>query len=250
MIVSEMLDRVRYSLSDTNKSRYSDERLIILLNDAINDISRNTTLFIENKIIPILNNVVEYDWSDFVSSLVYAEYGGRRLPIKTTQELDAMEDGWRLETGTRLKALVYNIHKNGLFYTYPRVIDAENITLNYSSPYGIITDIQVIDTTPDIDTENPYGDIVLYECVKIYYIRKHEEVTSLNDVLIVDPRCYDIIEHFICGMVLLDNQDVQNINLSSKKLSLYSTMMESYSLARFEGFVKRGVEVAYNPYGG
>ncbi len=247
MLASDLLTRVRYAVSDIDKKRYTDTRLLILLNDAIRDIAKNTILFIEEKQLVLSNLVVDYDLSSIMTTLVRAEYQDKPIAIKTFEDMDAMDPRWQLKYGTEAAAIVYNKQKNGLIKIYPIVRNAENSHISFNQLNGIVTDITYSDVLPILaDSVGDISDIPAIGVIKLYYIRKHAKVTSLTDTLIIDDLIENMLEHYIVGTVLMDNQDAQNVQLGSVKLKLYYQMAEEYTIGKAKGFTRAEYETAYN----
>lgn len=247
MLASELLTRVRYGLSDIDVKRYTDTRLLILLNDAINDIAKNTILFTEIKQLAVSNNVVDYDLSAIMTTLVRAEYLDEPLDVKTFEEMDAFKSTWQLDKGDKPKCLVYGKQKRGEYKLYPVVENAVNGHITYNQLEGIITGITYSDIQPIIaDVVGDLAGIPTSGIIKLYYIRKHPKVTATSDTLYVDELVMRMLEDYIVGMALLDNQDSQNIALGNGKLKLYYQMAAEYTNSREQGFTREDLEVPYN----
>lgn len=247
MLASELLTRVRYSLSDIDKKRYTDARFFILLNDAINDIAKNTTLFIEEKLFVLADSIVNYDLSLTTTTVVRAEYLDEPIAIKTFEEMDAINPLWQLKKGSKLECLVFGKQKRGLLKTYPIIESSYNPYITYNQLNGIVTSISYSDIEPILaDHVGDISGIPDDAYVKIYYIRKHPKVTALSDTLYIDELVDRMLEDYIVGMALLDNQDSQNIQLGSNKLKLYYQMADEYTNNRMQGFTRATLEVPYN----
>ena len=130
MIAQDILTKVRYSLSDTDVDRWSDERLLSLLNDAIIDVAKNTTLFIETYIYTVANLLVDIDLTETALKIVRAEYLDEALPFYSFEEMDKKDKDWQTVTGDKVEALVYDKQRNGLLKQYPIVENAKILMLN------------------------------------------------------------------------------------------------------------------------
>lgn len=248
MLASDILLKARYTLSDTSKDRWTDARLLSLLNDAIIDTAKNTTLFVENVLYVVNDLVVDIDLSTTVLKLIRAEYLDEPLPLYSFDEMDQKYGkSWQLETGDKVKAIVYDKQKNGLFKLYPVVSNAINDNIIYNSPYGIITAISYSDIEPTlIGNYGDIGDIPPEGLIKFYYIRRHAKITALTDTLYIDELLDNPFAHYIAGMAFRDNQDTQNRALGTEELKLYYQMVDEYSIQKMEMFVRPTVhEVRY-----
>jgi len=247
MLASDLITRVRYALSDIDKKRYTDARLLIVLNDAIRDIAKNTILFAEEKQLVLSNLVVDYDLSAIMATLIRAEYQDMPLPMKTFQVMDELNPKWQLEYGTEAKAIVFDEQKNGLIKIYPIVQNAQNDHIVFNQLAGIITDISYSDIQPILaDHIGDISGIPANGIIKLYYIRKHPRITALTDTLYIDDLIDTMLEHYVAGTVLMDNQDTQNVQLGSVKLKLYYQMADEYTISKAKGFTRAEYEVAYN----
>lgn len=250
ILASEILTNVRNTLSDVDKVRYTDARLLKFLNDAMNDIAKNSTLLIDTKFVIVSNNVVDYDLSTLMIKLLRVELNDEAVPFKSFEEMDAYGADWQLEKGNTVKAIVYSTQSAGNFKLYPVPENVVNDHISYSSAFGIMTAISYSDILPIIaDSE---GDLASYPddaMLKLYYIRKHEKVDALTDELDIDENTSVAIEHYIAGFAFRDNHDSQNRALGAEELKIYASMMEQYSIQRFNSFTQSELIATYNPMG-
>lgn len=240
MLASDVIQNIRYSLSDTdaNAYRWSDARIMQLLNEGINDIAKNTTLFVETVFVALADGMPDLDLSGYATKFVRAEYLDLPIPIKSFEEMDK-NNSWQKEEGDTLKALVYNKQRNGVLRTYPILKNAYNPYITYSQLYGITTDITYSDIAPVM--ANHYGDISFVPndaLVKLYYVRQHAKITTLSQELIIDELCEKPLILYVVGNALLDNQDTQNVELGSTKLQLYYSAIAEYAAQKEEGYVR------------
>lgn len=246
----DILTNARYVLSDIDSKRWSDDRLLLLLNEAIQDISKFTTLFVETIFYTVQNNVVDIDLSPSVTKIVRAEYLDDTLPLFSFEEMDDKDSAWQTVTGTKVEALVYDKQKNGLLKQYPIVENAHNDLITYVGAYGIVTDISYSDIAPILtETYGDISDIPAEGIIKFYYVRKHVKVTDVSTELNIDDSLETMIKHYITGMAFRDNQDTQNRALAKEELGIYSSMIEQYSTEKEQGFVRPEFTVAYKPEG-
>lgn len=250
MKAKDLLSDVRYSLSDTSKHRWSDARLLSLLTDGIKEIAKTTTLFVENIFVVVQDDVVDIDLRDKATKIIRVEYLDEPLPLYTFEEMDAKNSRWQLETGSKVKAIVYNKQERARVKLYPIVTNALNDNITYSSPYGIVTEISYSDILPVL--ANSIGDIasIPNEAVlKFYYIRKHAKVVDIEQDLYIDELCEVPLKHYIIGMALRDNQDTQNRTIGNEELKLYEARLEEFSLEKSKNFNRARISTSYNPMG-
>ena len=249
MIAQDIITKARYSLSDTDEDRWTDARLLSLLNDAIIDVAKNTTLFVETYIYTVANLVVDIDLNDTALKILRAEYLDEPLPFYSFEEMDKKDKEWQLETGTEVKAIIYDKQRNGLFKQYPIVSNAQNPHIEYPNGLlGITTDISYSDIQPVL--ANSIGDVSGVPdkgLIKFYYIRRHATITNVNDDLNIDELIETPLKHYIVGMAFRDNQDTQNRQMGNEELQLYYNMIEEYSIQKSMNFAEVDYTVEYRP---
>jgi hypothetical protein len=249
MLAKDILAKSRFTLSDTAKDRWSDERLLSLLNDGILHIAKSTTLFVETVFYVVTDLVVDIDLSTTVLKFLRAEYLDEPLPFYSFDEMDSKYGkAWQLNEGPKVTALVYDKQKNGLLKQYPIVSNAQNTNIVYNSLYGIVTYISYSDIEPILEAY--YGDVASIPddaLIKFYYIRKHAKVTDINTELDIDDLVAQPLEHYITGMALRDNQDIQNRTMATEELKLFDAMIEEYNIEKSQLFVRTVREARYRP---
>ena len=249
MIAQDILTKVRYSLSDVQVDRWSDDRLLSLLNDAIIDIAKNTTLFTETYIYTVANLLVDIDLSTTALKILRAEYLDEALPFYSFEEMDKKDKDWQLVTGSKVEAIIYDKQKNGLLKQYPIVSNAQNPHVEYPDGLlGITTDISYSDIEPVLaDTIGDISGVPDEALIKFYYIRRHAKIDDVNDTLNIDELIEMPIKHYIVGMALRDNQDTQNRQIGNEEMQLYYNMVDEYSLQKVMDFVEADYTVEYRP---
>jgi hypothetical protein len=250
MLVSDILTQSRYILSDTDEERWTNTRLISLLNNGLRDIAKRTTLFEEVKFYVVQDLLVDIDLTSVSTKITRAEYLDEPLPIYSFEEMDEMDPEWQLEKGTKVKAIVTNHQQNGQYKQYPIVENAQNDHIVYNQLYGVTTDISYSDIQPVL--ADTIGDIALVPAaavIKFYYVRKHSKVSALADELNIDDLVEQPLIHYVAGMALRDNQDVQNRGMAKEELDMYEGLVRMYSFERSKNFSRHDRNVTYRPLG-
>lgn len=251
MLAKDLLKDIRYSLSDTTRERWSDERLLSLMSEAIKDLAAKTILFVETVFVVVQNNVVDIDLSDRATKIIRAEYLDELLALTSFAEMDAKNKAWQKEKGDTVKALVYDKQKRGLLKLYP--IPQNNIADYVTYPnglYGIVTDISYSDIQPVM--HDHYGDISGVPdnaIIKLYYIRKHLQITDVNQELYIDELCEAPIKRYVVGCALRDNIDSQNRTFGTEELNRYYQLVNEYSLEKEQNFSRPLRNTEYRPMG-
>ena len=284
MQASVILGKARYTLSDTGSSpRWTDTRLLSLLNDALLDLALTTRLFLTSGYIRLENSVTNYDISDSAISIERVEYSDEPLPLLSMREMDnyirninttrARVDSyysqggylqyntqqiydWQSNTG-RPEAIIYDKNKAGQITVYPIPEDIPNTTtVDESTLSGMITDITV--DSVDIAIEPPgmfaYGAMSVEprdNFLEVFYIKKPTVLTApTNDIdSEVDTTVAMILHHYVAGHALRDNMDTQDRKTGAEELGLYAAGKMDLVKEQMSGHVERTVTTQYNPLG-
>lgn len=251
MKAKDILDNARYTLSDLAKDRWTDARLLALLNEGLTLINTKTTIFVETKIIVLTDLVADLDLSASATKIVRAEYLDEKVPLKTMDEMDSEQGkAWMTKKGPKLEAIVYSKQKRGLYRLYPVPENAQNSNISYSSPYGIITEISYSDIQPVMF--DLYGDIEGIPddaLLKIFLVRKHSNITDVNEELNIDDIVTQPLTHFIAGRAFRDNQDTQHRALADEELKFFYSLINEFSIEKAENFARTNRATAYLPMG-
>lgn len=251
MLAKNILDDIRYSLSDTRRERWSDERLLSLMTEAIKELAAKTILFVETVIVVVQDDVVDIDLSDRAVKIVRAEYLDLPIEFKTFEEMDCYKKQWQKDKGDKVEAIIYDKQKRGQVKLYP--IPQNNIADYITYPngvYGIVTDISYSDIQPVM--YNNYGDISGIPenaLIKFYYVRKHDNIVDVNQELNIDEICEAPIKRYVVGSALRDNIDAQNRTFGAEELNRYYQMVNEFSLEKEQNFTRALKETQYRPMG-
>ena len=171
--ISKILVRVRDSLSDPNGDRWSDDRLLRLLDDAQRDIAIKAKLIRKFRTIPLVQGQALYDLHSEVYALQRVTYGSEVLPLKTRDYMDRHVDSdWETDTGSP-EYIIYDKTNLGQIQVYPipdsslgggayeftAGLSREWNGADFSSHYGVVADSgtlgdsfsSVFGVTTDID---------------------------------------------------------------------------------------------------
>lgn len=246
MLASDVITSARYTLSDLDKKRWSDTRLIGLLNDGLSDVAKTTTLFIGDVFVGISDLVVDYDLSDRAIKIERIEYLDTPLPIYSFEEMDERCPGWQLKTGDKPEAVIVNHQNQACFKIFPIVENAENSNVVFTQVFGIVTNISYSDIQPIlVDNYGDIGSLAATGYLRVYYVRKHAKVTALGDTVAVSDVALEPLGHYVAGRALRDNQDVQNRAMAAEELKLYQDMKDEYSLEKKGNFNKQVYQTKY-----
>jgi len=247
MLAKDILEAARFNLSDTDKQRWTDKRLLILLNNALTDITKNTILLTKKLYVGIYNLVADYDLSSQIFKIDRIEYLNTPLLKYTYDQMDAKNINWQTDTGTKPTAFVYDKQNQGQFRLYPIIDSIEaNPHITFSSSFGIITDISYSDFEPfSTDT---FGDLGSFEdtgYLVIFYTPRITAITDINTDIDIPEAMVEPISRYISGYALRDNTDTQNRTVGLEDIQLYEKAIEEYRVVKSESFGNTNYEVEY-----
>lgn len=250
--ISSIIIRARDTLADPEGDRWSDERLLRLVDEAQKDICRRAKLLRTKKNIPIINGVPSVDLPSDMLLLDRVLYDNIVLPFSSHMEMDEAYGAWEKVEGNP-SILVYDKQSRGETKLYPIPINLDLDTYVFTSP-GYIDSGVVIDTDPDFGivagiedtTQNiDYGvltssDILSYyesfwednlgvttgideglSILTVYYLKKPKDITSMEDSLEIDDIFNSAIKYYVTGKALRDDMDTQNRIVGNEELQFY-----------------------------
>lgn len=250
MIAHDVIKDARYILSDITPKRWTDERLIGLLNDGLTEIQENTILYTSTMYLELVNGVADYDLSSLAAKILRIEYKGNPLDIETFENLDSKKYKWQEETGNTLKAYLLDKQNQANIKVYPIPDGLTPTNIESNSLYGIITDITYSDLQLTITgTLGDLGEIAEDGYLKIFYIKKVVTVTDINDELDVTTVVKRPLSHYIASMALRDNQDTQNRILAKEEMDMFEKQISQFKMEKAKNFSQMEFQIPYNPLG-
>lgn len=250
MLAKDVIKSARYILSDTAAQRWTDARLLALLNDGLTDIAKTTILFIDTLFVELVNEQTDYDLSSFAVKIVRIEYEDKPLHQSSFSEMDKKIPMWQQAEGDKLKAYVLDKQREANFKLYPKLKNSNIANVNFGGNYGIVTGVTYSEL--ELNVSGILGDLGPVEedgFIKVFYVRKHPKVVYLTDELFVSGVAEEPLAHYVAGRALRDNQDTQNRVLGNEELDTYKTQLASYSVEKAKNFSQASFATAYNPIG-
>jgi hypothetical protein len=152
--IQNIILRARDTLADPDGERWSDDRLIRLIDEAQKDICRRAKLLRTKIPISVYNGIQIIYLPDDLLLLDRVVYNGKRVPLIGHSELDETVPGWETEEGT-LTNIVYDKLNRGILKFYPIPNDVseggvfeftdtsylEDISYQFNSDYGISVEV-------------------------------------------------------------------------------------------------------------
>ena len=242
--IADILTRIRDTLSDPNKNRWSDARLLRLIDEAQKDIATKAKLLRTTVTIQLVPDKHTYDLpSEAINIMRITDIDGNQLPMLSHAQMDEVDSTWEFDTGVSVEQIVFDKINPGQFKVYPIpevgdvpdtyvagtygvVVGIESDTV--SSPYGVIVDISR-SATRLVEFNSPYGELVdMSEVIKsilVYYHERPAEINAIDlgtSVLNIDEMYDKAIKHYVIAMAWRDDQDTQNRQLAAEELQFYA----------------------------
>lgn len=274
--VTDILTRARDTLADPNKERWSDDRLLRLLDEAQKDFARQTSLLKGYTTIPVTPNISVYSLPADCWRITRAHYAERNLRLVSHEAMDTLDEDWYTRTGPTIEALVFDQRNDNVVRCYP-IPDDSSVQYNYTfeqtdtpeyagaGRFGVVTEFSdytfagvfgvVTDLfDPNIQTESfdpIYGVVTdVGESsgnIAIFYIRDPMTIQSIDDELEISSRWDVALKHYVIGHAFLDDLDTQYQQRGSTALSLYDRELNmAQRTARHDGTAAQIYETSYN----
>ncbi|AFV51091.1 structural protein [Vibrio phage VPMS1] len=128
--IAEILTRVRDSLADPNKERWTDARLVRLIDEAQKVISRRFELFRGETLVGLTVDDPTYKLPSDVWRITRASFDQRLVPMMTYDEMDKRDSAWMTRTGAKLEAIIFNNRSMNEIRVYP-LPDEDFLSVEY-----------------------------------------------------------------------------------------------------------------------
>ena len=292
MRVSELLDKVRYNLSDTETNdadrRWSNARLLSLLNDSLEDMAIKTNLFETVKVIKLYDNVHTYSLGDKGLKIKRLEHLNLPMKLVSHSELDRLQynttaffnsrginvsndytvDGYYVRTsagdtnsyhwswaehkGNIFAHAIIDLNNPGVFRIYPIPENVNRATETYSSTDGAVVGIDFSGVDSHIfNNDIEIADADLGKYVRVYYTKFIEKYSSVDDDLdeAISRLYFSLLADYITYKAYLDNHEGSSIQKSSLFYTMYTDKLAIFKEQKSENFVRKSYEIPYTPIG-
>lgn len=213
--VSDIITRARDTLADVNKERWTDARLLRILDEGQKQIVLIAKLLRTKATIPILIGVADYSVPTDCYKIIRILVDGKKVPLQNHEEMDdfaerniikTMDSSWESYVGSPVTRIVFDKLNFGTFKTYPipesvegswtvsnsdgsildipygLIVGATGYTI--SSPYGISVGFSDDYTNQfqnlDVDVDDNYGLCTIFDDdstnITIYYLKRPTEL--------------------------------------------------------------------------
>lgn len=254
MSISSILSLVRDRLADPQEQRWSNDRLLRLLDSAQKDFARQTECFKGTVEIPLEVNRAVYPLPADCWKITRAHYADKNIPLYSYEHMDSLDNSWYVRTGSVIQAVVFDKRNEGEVRFYPimdesilaNVYTFENLddtdyageslgvvtaidNFTFTSPFGVVTDMFSVDIeqTEFNSTLGVVTDIAEADGnVTIFYIRDPKTITTALDTLEIGLRWETAMENYIVGNCFLDDLDTQYQARGAAALQLYDRELQ------------------------
>ena len=264
MTVDTLLIQVRNTIGDQKKTKYTDDRLLELVNEGMTDIVKETHIFRKTTDILVENGITEYILPDDVYFLTRVTQNTNVIPFYSFHEMDEKFGSWWEDVEIDcISAIVYDQQDmsnitiypelNGIGGTYFKLPDGTSVEME-SGDSGPITYINASSNTHTVAVERDddnYGALVSIEYdwfpVTINYVKKPKEFLIADiatDSLELDNLHIPAIKYYVAGTVLFDDSKIENTQKGTVLLGKYKDLikdMRSKSMRNFHR-VNRNVQ--------
>lgn len=239
--IADIITRVRDTLSDPNADRWSDARLIRLVDEAQKDIAKKSLLLRERIGFSILAGINAYELSEnTIHFMRFVNDKGEELEVITHEQMDKLDTDWEIRVGPKVERIVYDKLNPRQFKVYPipsSAFDGATETFLIGD-FGVVSIVEG-DATSDFGVvgsvsntalltssfTSPFGITTgmssVEQALTVYYYRYPNTVTQLTDQLEIDY-VYDIaIKNYVIGEAFIDDKDTQDVGLGQDKRQQY-----------------------------
>lgn len=253
--VRQIIDRARQSLADPEKTRWTDEQLLLLLSEAQQDMSIKCLLLKKQHTFTLIEGKDTYrlptDFIKLETAWASADNGQQKfLEVVNYKDIDTIH---RQSVSDLPTHILVGLDDRDILKLWPipkpELREITNIgelfgvaiahnNLVTNNAFGVITSIDVQDVIQD----SPFGLVtnileVLGEVTLLYYY-KPDYITSLDEELLIADTCDIGLKHYIVGMAMRDDMDSRNRNAALEELSLYNSEVKRHSSDRAVNFTQ------------
>jgi hypothetical protein len=205
MLVSSLISAIRPLVGDENSTRYTDDRILDIINEAQRDLVKKTGMLVTKSEIALVAEQADYTLPSDLYSLSRVTVGGIRIPFSSTSLMDEKSDSWENVVGTSPEYIIYDQSNLDEIRVYPipstvtLVSEPPTTTLEGSMPYGafmgyssdtntsgvINGTLQItyqrkptdgtIGNSLDNDIDNIYKEVVVYYCASVLLLESHND---------------------------------------------------------------------------
>lgn len=237
MRIQAIINSARLTLADKSSQRYTDEDLLVYLNQGLVDFCQRTEMLHCKEKVYIHENEAYFDLSPETYKVTRVLFEDKVLAMYSHQEIDSVSvisdyrdfvinydhsssAKWELKKGIP-EVFLWDMRNplQGKLYPIPK---EELFLANMSGLFGVYSEggFGVSDQGFGVITS-----VVKPIYVTVYYIKNHSLITSVDDTLEI-PAMYDTaMMYYITAQAFLSNLDNQYIEKSRLQFQLYENIL-------------------------
>lgn len=248
-VITDILTRARDSLADPEKQRWTDERLLRLLDEAQKDFARHTDILKGFATIPLVPEQQTYVLPKECWRITRAHYANANIPLYSFEHMDSVEVNWFVRRAARPTALVFDRRNeqeirvypipDGSFstvqYTFTNDTDPDYVgpalgvvtsidDFTFNSPFGIVTSLFSVDVE-ETWFSSVYGVVTSIGetdgSLVLFFIKDADDIVSTNQELELSSRWYFALQQYVVGRAFMDDLDTQYQQRGAAALQIY-----------------------------
>ena len=248
-VITDILTRARDSLADPLEQRWSNDRLLRLLDEGQKDFARHTEILKGFSTITLVPGTQLYTLPKECWRVTRAHYASINLPLYSFEHMDSVDMSWYTRKSAKPTAIVFDKRNEQEIRVYPipdgsfsdikynfsnetnpvyigpalGVVTAID-DLTFNSPYGVVTDLFTIDVD-ETWFSSPYGVVTdigeVDGNLTLFYIRDPADITSFNQELEIASRWHFALQQYVVGRAFMDDLDTQYQQRGATALQMY-----------------------------
>jgi len=227
--IEEILIRARDTLADPLQERWSDARLLRLVDDAQKSIVLHANYLRTKVQVPLLNGQADYQLGSIVHKLTRVLNEQQiAVPLLSHVQADKLYGvRWELAVGPTVLAIVYDKLDANWFKVYPIPDAALASTIVPTTPfYGVGTSGLVQADA----VSSPYGVVTGFEVqstafLTVSVLTNPVDILAATDVLQLNSVFDTAIKFYVTGMALRDSKDAQDRQTGNEELGFYQVSL-------------------------
>lgn len=270
MTAQALINRIRPKIGDKNSNKWTDARIIEVINEGLEDLAKHANIKYTDKTYPVLpyQRKLIIDDDKFLR-LKRVRIDNEDITFTTFEKLDKTTSRWEEKTGEKLEALIYNNQNIRELTLYPLLTETatdyqslnENDRLLIDVPgvtqddvYGLVTgfDLEDIITPeniydPDFTEYQPITHISdVFININIQYYSTPQEVEEVTDIVDFDESYKNTLVYYVSGVLLIEDSRTENKQTGAGYLQKYNKDIKVDIGRNSESF--QGVKTPETPY--
>ncbi len=250
MTVEALINSIRYKVGDIKKTKWTDGRIIELINEGLKDLASKVEVKKVETSLPILpyQRKLTIPDSSFINLL---RVKVDRVPLKIVpfDKLDKILD-WENKISDKITLAAYNKQNSGEITLYPLLDEASTDYEALANSTGVVVDIPNVDrdylygiitslgTLPLITPTNVYDPSTIdttgtltgiqdtFVIADIIYSAVPDLVTTSTVNLDLSDNYVTTIVYYVSGMLLLDDTRAESVNKGTTFIQKYNSDLE------------------------